>query len=164
MIARRNVVIDNSAPVWAKHLETDLNSALTGIGTDVQAASDAAGAAMPGDVPTARTLLGFAQSLGASGYIKLPGSPQLIIQWGTATISQIGATADHSGTITFGLPFPTACYGVEATINAVGAGDARQLGTIVLSGISASGASISARNNVSAAGVTATVFYIAAGV
>jgi hypothetical protein len=38
----RRVVVDNSAPVWAKQLETDLNGTLAGIGIDITAGDAAA--------------------------------------------------------------------------------------------------------------------------
>jgi hypothetical protein len=49
--------------------------------------------------------LGSNQSLGSSGYQKFPGG--LIIQWGQA--GSIGV--DSKVTVTFPIPFPTACIG-----------------------------------------------------
>jgi hypothetical protein len=113
----RRVVVDNSAPVWAKQLETDLNGALSGIGSDLDTpaaagtfkGNNAGAAAKPKDLtPTqAAALLGFAQSIGTNGYVKLPGG--LILQWGTKP----AGTADVI--ITFPLPFPTACLAVVGT-------------------------------------------------
>jgi hypothetical protein len=37
MTVRRNVVIDDSAPLWAKQLETELNGALAGLSSDIAA-------------------------------------------------------------------------------------------------------------------------------
>lgn len=39
MTPRRTVVIDSTAPIWAKHLETDLNGVLAGIAADADAAA-----------------------------------------------------------------------------------------------------------------------------
>ena len=54
----------------------------------------------------------FAQSLGASGYIRHPGG--FILQWGRTT-----AFSQNSGPLTVTLPeaFTTACYFVNATTN-----------------------------------------------
>ena len=60
-----------------------------------------------GSLSTALSNLGFTNSLGASGYQKLPGG--LIIQWSAA-----GAAPSS---VTFPLTFPTACFGVTATSN-----------------------------------------------
>jgi hypothetical protein len=56
----------------------------------------------------ASALQGTNQSLAANGYQKLPGG--LILQWGT-----YDAVAASSGTITFPIPFPNACYGCYPT-------------------------------------------------
>lgn len=51
----------------------------------------------------------FVKSIGASGYITLPGG--LILQWG-----KTGLIADEgSATVTFPVAFPTACLNVSAT-------------------------------------------------
>jgi hypothetical protein len=51
---------------------------------------------------TALANLGFLQSVSTSGYVKLPGG--VVIQWGQAN------GASSTGTITFPLAFPNACF------------------------------------------------------
>jgi hypothetical protein len=50
------------------------------------------------------------KSLLASGYQKMPSG--LIVQWGT------GTTINATGTVTFPIAFPTACFAVQVTENA----------------------------------------------
>ena len=65
---------------------------------------------------TLSALAAFGNSLGTSGYQKLPGG--LILQWGTCPTS-VGAT------VTFSTPFLTACLGVVAVVTGAATGYAR---------------------------------------
>jgi hypothetical protein len=51
-----------------------------------------------------KTMLGYSQSFGASGYQVMPSG--LIVQWGT------GASGAAGSTVTFPTTFPNACYSV----------------------------------------------------
>jgi hypothetical protein len=54
---------------------------------------------------------GFANSLGSSGYQKLPSG--LIIQWGNTSVSS--GSNNTTTSVSFPLAFPTACFSVTAT-------------------------------------------------
>lgn len=89
-----------------------------------------------GNKAAARTALGaataadFLQSLGASGYQKMPGG--LILQWGITA----GANTGSLVTVTFPTPFATAVYGVQlqyvdgAANTGAGRGNPSQVGVV----------------------------------
>jgi hypothetical protein len=86
---------------------TDTRAGLVELATSAEAQgySDTGRALTPATLAAA--LGGANVSLTANGYIKLPGG--LILQWG---LYNGGAT---TGTITFPVAFPTACFGVLGT-------------------------------------------------
>lgn len=87
--------------------------ASTPFATDLEAAALALDtvAVTPGNLGTI-----FAQSIGASGYIKLPGG--LILQWGTKT----GISGEGEKAVTLPITFPTAAiWGNASAQNSTGA-------------------------------------------
>jgi hypothetical protein len=67
----------------------------------------------------AEALVGGNQSLGTSGYQKLPGG--LIIQWGYVSQSSAGQT------VSFPITFPNALYSIQATIIGTGPGNGHKI-------------------------------------
>jgi len=77
-----------------------------------------------GDLAKYGDFTGGNQSLGASGYQKLPGG--LILQWGTITLGD-----DSYGTVTFPIAFPNACRSIQASrATEVGNGNAQANGPL----------------------------------
>ena len=102
-------------------------------------------------------LPGFASSLAASGYQKLPSG--LIVQWGTAT------TSAGTGTITFPIAFPTVCRSLVIAESAASGWSTTNLTVYGVSALTSSGATIKSLtwtgSSFSAAG--GGVFYQAIG-
>lgn len=73
----RNIVVDGAAPVWAKHLETDLNAALAGLTNDIGKVADV-------------------QTTSTTGSARIGG---LLLQWGRV------ATGVGDQFIDFPVPF-----------------------------------------------------------
>lgn len=87
------------------------------------------------------------QSLGASGYQKIPGG--LIVQWGTYAIAAGAGTA----TITFPIAFPTACRAMVMTMTTTSYST-----TLVVPSVSATSAQVDETD-----GSGCTVLWIAIG-
>ena len=85
---------------------------------------------------------GFAVSLGANGYIKLPDFlGGLIIEWGTSSAFPTGAsTGSVSGS--FPLSFPHAVYSMVATADHAGDQAGNQWGWLTVNALSTSGFTI----------------------
>ncbi len=91
----------------------------------------------------------FTQSIGANGYITLPGG--LIIQWGFHT-----STTGGEDTVTYPLTFPSATFSVVAIGNGVGS---REFATIA----SISASNFTYQGHTSGSEVGLDIYWIAVG-
>lgn len=113
-----------------------------------------AGAAAPGEISmaTLKTMLGFAQTLGASGYQTLPSG--LIVQWVLSPSIASGANA----AVALPVTFPTACRAVLASYSNTGADAA--VGSAYIGQVRAISASSVTLRNLGPAGAVFFVFAI----